>query len=86
MAEPSSAAPAAAAALKMLKVKCSLEDCPVFFLRQGSRLPLCAGHSIARDGMYQQASRSRNKELVDTLLKMEKENLPEFLEHLRDFA
>ena len=37
MAEPSSAAPAAAAALKMLKVKCSLEDCPVFFLRQGSR-------------------------------------------------
>ena len=50
------------------------------------RLPLCSGHSVAKDALYQQAGRSKNQGLVDQLQNLEKHKPEEFLQHLEEFC
>lgn len=51
-----------------------------------ARLPLCGSHSVSKDAMFQQASRSKNATLLETMQKMEKEKPDEFVQHLDDFS
>ena len=49
-------------------------------------LQFCCGHTLARDSMFQQASKAKNSELVNTLHRMEAEDKPQFLEHLDNYV